>query len=703
MKNWKDKKTAVMAGVLAAAVACGGTGALAYAAGAAKSADTANTTESAEQTSAVNLSAGENASKEETVYVMTKADGTINKVIVSNRLTNPDGAATLNDVSDLKDITNVAGDETYTTGSNGSLTWNAQGQDIEYQGSTSKALPVGVSVTYLLDGKEIKPDALAGKSGRLTMRFDYTNNQYEMKTVNGKQEKIYVPFVMLTGMALDNDTFKNVTVSNGKLLNDGDRTYAVGFALPGVSESLNIDKSELDIPSSVTFTADVTNFSLTTILTLATNSMFQDMNFDKVSDLQDLTGSMNKLTDAMSQLLDGSSQLYTGLSELLAKSGELVDGVGALTDASGALYNGSSDLYSYLGQLTEGLSTLSANSNQVNSGAAMLVDAIFAGATTQLRSQLVAGGSMTQAEADKLTLTRDNYAAVFAKLAAATPNQTQITMATEQLTGQLTQNGVTDVPTQTLVLSLAEDLLTSNTYKTVAEAVTAAGKMATDGAAVAAVAGNQSAIPNMVSALAVASLKEQGMTNPAQISAAAPQAVATLKGELSAAGVTDTNQQMVILALADQLLTAGSQKTASADKVTALATAAVNEQLSVYTGGVDTAASSAGQITGGAMSLRDNLHTFYSKMNELKSKSGLLIDGVSQLKDGSMQLSDGLKQLNEQGIQKLADAVDGDLTGLTDRLQAMADLSKGYTSFSGAPEGVESSVKFVFRTDSIGE
>lgn len=752
MRTWKNQKTALTAGILAAAVACCGTGALAFAAGASKTGNTAPQA-TVVSDSVAKPSTSTVSTKDETVYIMTNADGSAKKVIVSDLLTNPQQAATLKDVSDLKDINNVGGDQTYTTGSNNTLTWNAQGQDIEYQGTSSKTLPVTVAVSYTLDGKSIKPEALAGKSGRVTIRYQYTNNTYETRTVGGKQEKIYVPFVLLTGMALDNDVFQNITVSNGKLLNDGDHTYVVGFALPGMNETLGVDKSKLDIPSSVEFTADVTDFSLTTSLTMATNSVFQDTDFSDLTDIQDLSGSMTKLTDAMSALMDGSSQLYDGLSQLLSKSQEMANGVGLLTDGAGQLYSGSGDLCNYLDQLTGGLTTLSASSAQVNNGAAMLVDAIFDGATTQLRAQLVAAG-MTQAEANQITLTRDNYTAVLAKLSSAAPAEAQIAKAQSEIAAQLTQAGVTDAKTQVLVESLAEDLLTSNTDKTVAEAVSAAGALAKDAAAVQAVAAEAQTSPTTFAAkvahLATASVLEQvpaGTTPTAQMVQAAQTA---LVQKLTAAGVTDSNQQMVILAQADNLLTSGTSKTvsdavtaaagmaknaatvsaaqstASADKAKALATAAVTEQLSaageklatvkgqldkavyylqqlaLYTGGVDQAAVSAGKIGAGAKSLNENLHTFYSKMNVLKDSTDLLIDGISQLKDGSMQLSDGIKQLNDQGIQKLADAVNGDLSTLTDRLEALKDVSKNYTSFSGAPEGVSSSVKFVFRSDSIG-
>ena len=85
----------------------------------------------------------------------------------------------------------------------------------------------------------------------------------------------------------------------------------------------------------------------------------------------------------------------------------------------------------------------------------------------------------------------------------------------------------------------------------------------------------------------------------------------------------------------------------------------------------------------------------------MKNGTPALTKGVTDLRDGAMSLSDGLKQLNEEGIQKLVDAVDGDLGGLVTRIRATADVSKNYNSFSGISDDMSGQVKFIYRTDSI--
>ncbi|MBR6918596.1 MAG: hypothetical protein IKN38_10465, partial [Clostridia bacterium] len=171
--------------------------------------------------------------KEETVYVITDAEGKATEVISSCHLNNPNGVDVISDNSTLDDIENVKGDEEFVK-KNGKLEWRADGSDIYYRGTSNDELPVEVKVSYTLDGKKVSPDKIAGASGKVTVRFDYKNNVYEKVDIDGKEEKIFTPFALLSGMILDNDVFRNVEVTNGKAIDDGDRTAVIGIAFPGM-------------------------------------------------------------------------------------------------------------------------------------------------------------------------------------------------------------------------------------------------------------------------------------------------------------------------------------------------------------------------------------------------------------------------------------------------------------------------------------
>ena len=190
--------------------------------------------------------------KDQTVYVNADEKGNTDNIIVSNWLKNVSGDSSLTDTTSLKDIQNVKGDETFTQNNDGTITWAADGNDIYYQGTTDAKLPISVKLTYYLDGKEISPTELAGKSGKVKIRIDYENHSQQTMTVNGKQESIHTPFLMVTGMILPTDTFSNVEVTNGKVISEGKNQMVMGIGLPGLADSLKLsdleDFDELEIP-----------------------------------------------------------------------------------------------------------------------------------------------------------------------------------------------------------------------------------------------------------------------------------------------------------------------------------------------------------------------------------------------------------------------------------------------------------------------
>ena len=182
--------------------------------------------------------------KEQTVYVTADGNGNKQQVIVSNWLKNGEKEASLTDKSELTEIQNVKGDETFTQDGDGNITWNAGGNDIYYQGTTGQELPVAVKITYYLEGKEIQPSELAGKSGNVKIRIDYENKAEKTVKIDGKEETIHVPFIMATGMILPSDKFSNVEVQNGKVISDGQNEIVMGIGFPGLADSLKLSDVE---------------------------------------------------------------------------------------------------------------------------------------------------------------------------------------------------------------------------------------------------------------------------------------------------------------------------------------------------------------------------------------------------------------------------------------------------------------------------
>lgn len=315
--------------------------------------------------------------KTETVYVFNNADGSARNAIVTDWLKNVKGDQSLADVSNLTDIENTESQAGYQQDGQ-KLTWDAQGDDIYYKGNTTEQAPVTIKVTYWLDGQEIAPDDLAGKSGHVKIRYDYTNNASYQTEVNGEQRTMYTPFVAATGLILDNGNFKNVTTVNGKIANDGDRTTVAGFAMPGLQEDLDISSDDVDIPTYFEIEADATDFSLDTSLTAVSSNLFDSINTDDMSE-DTLGDDINKMNDAMNQLIDGSSSLYDGLTQLADGAGQLDGGIGTLQDSTAslpasadALNSGAHQVASGADQVASGSATLADGTSQLASGAAQL-------------------------------------------------------------------------------------------------------------------------------------------------------------------------------------------------------------------------------------------------------------------------------------------------------------------------------------------
>ena len=275
--------------------------------------------------------------KEETVYVNADAAGNTDEITVSNWLKNSgDVSGKLTDKSTLNDIKNVKGDEKYTADGD-KITWNTDGKDIYYQGTTDKELPVSVKLTYYLDGKEIQPNKLKGKSGHLKIKVNYENKSKKNVEVNGKTENMYTAFVMMTGMILPNYNFTNVTIDNGKVISDGNRSIVVGFGMPGLKESLNLDDikdaDDLTIPESLEVEADVTDFEMSSTFTVGLSDLTKDLDLDNIADMDSLQNALDKLDDAALELVSGSNTLSDGTKTLADGVDSYTEGADTLNDA----------------------------------------------------------------------------------------------------------------------------------------------------------------------------------------------------------------------------------------------------------------------------------------------------------------------------------------------------------------------------------
>ncbi len=321
--------------------------------------------------------------KDETVYIITDADGSKQSVIVSDWLKNTDGSARITDETSLKDIENVSGDEAFTRNADGTITWNADGNDIYYQGTSDKELPVEVKISYELDGKTVSAEELAGKAGHVKVHFDYINNTEQTLTMNGKEETVKIPFAMITGVQIDQDRFSNIEVTNGKVISEGKQSFVVGMAFPGLSDSLELDSSltSADIPNYVEIEADTTDFELGMTMTVAGNNLLDHLHLESDGKVAELEGKVNELLDASKQLEDGTQALKDGTAELRDGAGQLLDGTNTLKDGSSRLKDGASELADGTDKVKEGAGSLKDGAEKLNAGAGQLKEGTAAADT----------------------------------------------------------------------------------------------------------------------------------------------------------------------------------------------------------------------------------------------------------------------------------------------------------------------------------
>ena len=292
--------------------------------------------------------------KDETVYVIMNNDGSVSNITVSDVLKNHE-SGNLSDVSELKDIKNLKGDEAYQAdGKN--LTWNAGGKDISYQGTSDKELPVDISISYRLDGKKVTAEELAGASGHLEMTYTYKN-----KT---KKDDLIVPFVCASGMMLAQDKASNVTIDNGKVVEEGNNSIIVGYAIPGLKDCITsqIDGSEelfdkIGLSDSFTVEADVTDFESEMSLSVVLPDVIGSEKIEDI-DYSEITEKIDELNDAATQLVDGTRDLDDGALKLKDGGSDLKAGARKLDKGARDLKLGAFKVNNGTKTLSEGAVTL---------------------------------------------------------------------------------------------------------------------------------------------------------------------------------------------------------------------------------------------------------------------------------------------------------------------------------------------------------
>lgn len=259
--------------------------------------------------------------KDETVYVNLNTDGSVAKLNVSDHIQIPEPQVRIRDKSDLKNISDV---KTFIEPvvEKDSIFWDMSSTDLYYNGTTDKKPPISAEITYYYNGKKMSPKRIEGKTGRIDIEISLTNNLTKEVEVSGEKFEISCPMIMAGGIMLSEESFKNVSVTNGTVIGDGSHQIVLMLGIPGMDESLGI--SSLNIPilsgsfskTNYKISFDATDFAMG-------NIMFAAIPFSSISalsgeDMGDGTVDINQmLADIESVMNIFASQNFDQVMQLL--------------------------------------------------------------------------------------------------------------------------------------------------------------------------------------------------------------------------------------------------------------------------------------------------------------------------------------------------------------------------------------------------
>lgn len=704
--------------------------------------------------------AAEGVTKEESVYVTLDANGQRQDVVVSDWLKNSGIGGTLKDESDLDDIQNTKGNEQFTQDGE-SLSWEAEDQDIYYQGTTEKELPVSMEITYKLDGEEISPEELAGKSGKLEMTIHYSNHSKKNVKVAGETKKVYTPFVMATGMILPVEKFTNVQVDNGQVLSEGANDIVAVYGMPGLKESLDLDNLDfgddvsvdLDkvtekITDTATITADVTEFELGQTYTIATASIFQDIDFGDLNGADDLDDKMDDLTDATEELVNGSDKIQENLRTLDSKFDTYAEAVGTLKSSVKTLNNGGQKINAAAKKYTNSTDKLLGAVNTYVDGAKTFSKSTktYSQSTKKLVEgvgQLYSAASPFPKSYEEFHTQLDTYTTGVNTLLSE-ENMTSMTDATASLKSGVenVDKGLKQVQSGVAAINQGASALSSQDTAALIQglqAIAASGDVQTSQVAQMAIAYIQGAEQLAASinastngvpdgtlddngtrdlAAALAQLEAATDTESADINlytgiSALDQSAKeisenakTLRGYktpiMDASGTISESVGSIASNLntiykSGQLITANNKKLENAADSISKNANKIKKNSKKLT-------ASSGSFRKATKSLASGTSKLLSGVQKLAGSTGQVSDGISKLSDGALDLYDGMKQFQEEGTGKLVDTVSSLLDGgddLQNRAKAVNKAAENYKSFSGVTDEMDGSVKFIMTTQEI--
>ena len=607
--------------------------------------------------------------KDETVYSKIDSNGNNYNTIVNDHIINDEQEQLINDISDLLNIKNVNGDEEFSQDGN-NLAWHAEESDIYYQGESQKELPIECNVKYELDGNEITASELVGKNGKVKITIEYINKDAHTVNINGKDQTLYTPFVVVCGTIIDNNNNRNIEITNGKTVDDGSKTTVIGISLPGLQESLNISKDKIDIPNTIEITMDSTDFELNNIVTYVTPKVLEENDMELFKKLDKIYNQVDTLQSSSKQIEEGANSLKEGTATYSEKSQEFNNAVEQVSKGVSSVNQNYSKIDAGISSLNDSSATLESGAKSVSEGT-LAVSENLQTISSKLSELQTGTQSLKQGEV-QLEAGLDQIITSVSTI-QGTDNSAKITELNQLITAN--QNTIDSLKTSNKNLNkqlkAIEDEETKQTITT---------QIKTNKSIIELLETNIVAYNETIS-----TLKSADMSSIKELQTA----LSNLKQGLESLQTgTDT------LYNGTTALQTGTGALASKTKELAQGTQ------SLYEGTIKISEGTA-TLNSGSTQLKQGLNTLDAGGTKLGTASNQLTEGANTLSEGATTLAEGITKFNEEGIDKICDYINGDLKDISARLEKLQELSEDYNNFTMLNDGNKGNVKFIMIMDSI--
>lgn len=553
--------------------------------------------------------------KDETVYTKVDAQGKNYKTIVSTQME----------------------DGTYT------------------QEETDKKLPITCKIKYTLNGKEISAEELAGKSGKVTIEITYTNHEKHIIDVNGVNTTMYTPFTVATGVVIHNENNKNITVSKGKVINDGTKTIIVGMAVPGMQESLGLSK--VNLPNNVKITLETSDFELSNIFTIATPKLLEDSDKKLLEEIDKIYEKVDILQSSSNQIEQGANELKKGTTTYYEKSQEF-------NKAIEQLQKGTNSANTEYTKLNQGIANLNANSGTLNNGA------------KQVNEGMVA--------------MQDGLQVISMKLGQLEKGSQTISTGTKQIEQgvSIAQNAAKDITTKILTAktTLQAAIQANNQTISTLNPTTDADKIDT-------LKASNETLQKSLQALDTLAI-DDSTSNLAILNSSLTQVKTGIEGN----GTVQNPGLTVSTKTVSQGIS--QVKKDGVDVIISQSTKLVNGSKQLYDG-TKTLQQGTTVLENGSSQMQAGLSSLQNGTSKLLQANNQLTDGAKTLQTGATTLANGIHTFNEEGIKPICNYINGDLRNLTSRAERLWELSEDYQSFMNSKGEKKEEVKFIIMSDSI--